>query len=61
MKSTGRIERSVPNLQDIPVRIAAGRRLREAFLGADGAVILSADYTEIERRIMSTLDAQQKP
>ena len=57
--ATGRLSSTDPNLQNIPIRTPEGRRIRQAFVAPPGHVILAADYSQIELRIMAHLSGDE--
>lgn len=57
--ATGRLSSTDPNLQNIPIRTEAGRRVRTAFVPADGYLLMAADYSQVELRIMAHLSRDE--
>ncbi|MGH8444269.1 MAG: DNA polymerase I, partial [Solimonas sp.] len=58
--ATGRLSSSDPNLQNIPVRNAEGRRIRQAFIGEPGQILVSIDYSQIDMRLMATISGDPR-
>lgn len=58
--STGRLSTSTPNLQNVPIRTELGRRIRQGFVADTGNVMISADYSQIEMRVLAHLSGDER-